>query len=87
MNNAIFISGLYLAIAVAVIVGVSSALLNVSTMTIVMRTTLAFATFAFLGWTMEAVLNRTGDQGSELDHGGDPRGAMVDVVLPPTEKD
>lgn len=87
MNNAIFVGSLYLAIVVALIVGGSSVLLGVSTMTTVIRTALAFATFAFLGWAMEVTLKKTTDQRCESDDGGDQRGTTVDVVLPSTEKD
>jgi len=87
VSNAIFIGSLYLAIVVALIVGGSSALLGVSAMTTVIRTALAFATFAFLGWVLEVSLRNTTDQQFGSDEDGDQRGTTVDVVLPSTEKD
>lgn len=90
MNNSIFVGSLYLAIAVAAAVVVSSVLLEVSMATMMVRTALAFATFTCLGWSMAFVLNHAVDAGEsreaqEVVEERASRGAMVDVVLPATD--
>ena len=85
-NSSIFLGSLYVALVVAVAVAVSSFLLETSILTIVARTSLAFVTFAFLGWAAERILGWS-EPNNATEGDGDPRGALVDVVLPSTEQE
>ncbi len=84
-SNFFFVNSLYLATAIALFVAASSLFLQASMVTLVVRTGLAFATFSFLGWVVESILNQAPQQEAVAGRDAEERGALVDVVLPATD--